>query len=335
MCPVAQERAARWVSAGLEANDLERNGGGFGGIPHVSRTSYVRGAGTHRTQPIGEPTMSVHSRTGFRTIFISDLHLGTRRARAVEALDFLTHVECEHLFLVGDITDNHALKRRWYWKPEHGGVVSRLLEIAGGSTRVTYVPGNHDSELRVFCGQRLAGVAVARETVHETADGRRLLVIHGDEFDGAVMSTPWLAHLGGWLYEGAIAANIAADRTLARFGLRRSLATMLRNRSKRSAAFVRQFEEACVRAARQHGADGVVCGHLHRPDHRTIDGVEYCNDGDWVDHATALVEHADGRLELIDWTRDRARLLAEAPASNVVPFPRPAPDAPDRKRRRA
>ena len=266
----------------------------------------------------------------FRTIFISDLHLGTRRARAEEALDFLAHVECDHLFLVGDICDNHALKRRWYWQPAHGGVVARLLEIAGGSTHVTYVPGNHDSEFRAFRGQSPAGVAVRESAVHETAAGKRLLVIHGDAFDGAVMSTPWLAHLGGWLYEWAIAANLALDRGLARLGLRRSLAAKLRGRSKRSQTFVRQFERAAVGAAHGHGADGVVCGHLHMPDRRTIDGIDYCNDGDWVDHTTALVEHRDGRLELIDWATDRGRLLTP---SNVVPFPvrYPTPE-PDRRR---
>ena len=270
----------------------------------------------------------------FRTVFVSDLHLGTRRARAEEALDFLTHIECEHLFLVGDITDNHALKRRWYWRPTHGGVVARLMEITAGKTRVTYVPGNHDSEFRAFCGERLAGVDVREDAVHETVAGKRLLVIHGDAFDGAVMSTPWLAHLGGWLYEWAIAANLALDRGLARLGLRRSLAAKLRNRSKRSQTFVRQFERSAVEAARARDADGVVCGHLHMPDRRTIDGIDYCNDGDWVDHASALVEHTDGRLELIDWTRDRERLLASAaPPSNVVPFPARVPAPPPDRRR--
>ena len=261
----------------------------------------------------------------FRTVFISDLHLGTRRAHGDMVLDFLRHTRCEALFLVGDITDNWALKRRWFWNETHGAVLRALLDVAArGGTAVTYLPGNHDCEFRRLCGENVAGIRVCDDVVHETADGRRVFVLHGDRYDGVVLSAPWLEHLGGVLYEWAIRANLALDRALRLMRFPgRSMASLLRHRAKRSGTFVAQFERSVVDEAKARGCDAVVCGHLHIPAHHHLDGVEYCNDGDWVDNCTALVEHFDGRLELIDWARDRERLLADAreDQANVVAFP--------------
>ena len=262
----------------------------------------------------------------FRTVFISDLHLGTRRASADAVLDFLRHVRCERLFLVGDVVDNWALSRHWFWAPSHNDVVREILHIAAQGVPVTYVPGNHDEQFRDFAGQDFGSVRVRMEAEHRTADGRRLLVLHGDKFDAVVLYAPWLARIGDVAYGLAVAGNIVFNRV--RRYLRMpywSLSAYLKRQVKRAAELGNRFEEAAVREARLHGADGVVCGHIHTADHRTIDGVEYLNIGDWVESRTALVEHHDGRLELIDWRRDRERVLgSRAETSNVVSMPRRA-----------
>lgn len=258
----------------------------------------------------------------FRTIFISDFHLGTRRTQAGQLLDFLKHTESDELYLVGDIIDNWSLKRSWYWAQEHNDVIQKLLRKARKGTRITYIPGNHDSQFRDFCGQQFGNVRVEREAVHTTADGRRYLVLHGDKFDGVVLYAEWLAHLGDVAYSVAVAANVVVNK--ARRALRMpywSLSAYLKRRVKRAVEFVSRFETAMARAARRADAQGVVCGHIHTAEERWVDGIHYCNDGDWMESCTALVEHTDGRLELIDWSRDRARLLGE---DKVVPLRRAA-----------
>jgi len=239
----------------------------------------------------------------YRTIWISDIHLGTRGCKAEHLLDFLRCNESQYLYLVGDIVDGWRLRRRWFWLQTHNDVVQKLLRKARKGTVVTYIPGNHDEAARQYCGLHLGGIAVEREAVHLTADGRRLLVIHGDEFDTVVRYARWLAILGDHAYTLALMANHWFNEARRRLGLGYwSLSAYLKDRVKNAVAFIASFERALAAEARRRGVDGVVCGHIHHAQIREIDGILYCNDGDWVESCTALVEHGDGRLEVVHWT---------------------------------
>jgi UDP-2,3-diacylglucosamine pyrophosphatase LpxH len=243
----------------------------------------------------------------FRTVFISDVHLGTKGCQAELLLDFIRHIECDRLYLVGDIVDGWRLKRGWCWPQAHNDVVQKVLRLARKGVEVIYVPGNHDDRVRDFCGVHFGGVVVARDAIHETADGRRFLVTHGDEFDGLVQVAPWLAFLGDWAYRGLLAANTLFNRGRRRLGFGYwSLSAYLKGRVKNALAFIDAFETAVAGEARRRGVDGVICGHIHKAEIRPIDGILYVNDGDWVESCTAVVEHADGRLEVLDWAKARA-----------------------------
>jgi UDP-2,3-diacylglucosamine pyrophosphatase LpxH len=238
-----------------------------------------------------------------RTVWISDLHLGTAGCQATALLDFLREVECETLYLVGDIVDGWQLKRSWYWPQSHNDVVQKILRKARKGTRVVFVPGNHDEFARRYIGHSFGGVEVVDDCIHLTADGRRLWVTHGDLFDGVVQCARWLAHLGDAAYEFTLRANRWFNVARARMGLPYwSLSRYLKFKVKRAVSYVGDFEAAVAREARRRGAHGVVCGHIHHAEIRTIDGVLYCNDGDWVESLTALVEQHDGRLELLDYS---------------------------------
>jgi UDP-2,3-diacylglucosamine pyrophosphatase LpxH len=239
-----------------------------------------------------------------RTAWISDLHLGTPGCQAGALLDFLRALECDTLYLVGDIIDGWQLRRSWYWPQAHNDVVQKLLRKARKGTRVIYVPGNHDEFARRYAHLHFGGVEVVEDFVHVTADGRRLWVTHGDLFDGVVQCAKWLAHLGDALYTVALQLNRHLNSMRARLGLPYwSLSKYLKLKVKRAVSYVSDFETAVAREARRRGVDGVVCGHIHHAEMRRIDGVLYCNDGDWVESLTALVEHADGRLALLDFSR--------------------------------
>ena len=248
-----------------------------------------------------------------RTVWISDLHLGTPGCQATALLDFLRTVECETLFLVGDIIDGWQLRRQWYWPQTHNDVVQKLLRKARKGTRVIFVPGNHDEFARKYLQHNFGGIEVAPEWVHTLADGRRLWVTHGDLFDGVIQCAKWLAYVGDWAYELTLRINSRLNAWRARLGLPYwSLSRYLKLKVKRAVSYVSDFEEAVAREARQRGVQGVVCGHIHHAEMRDIGGVLYCNDGDWVESLTALVEHGDGRLEILDWS---ARCGAAAAAS--------------------
>ncbi len=241
-----------------------------------------------------------------RTVWISDLHLGTPGCQAVALLDFLRSVECETLFLVGDIIDGWQLRRQWYWPQAHNDVVQKLLRKARKGTRVIFVPGNHDEFARKYLNHNFGGIDVAPEWIHTLADGRRLWVTHGDLFDGVIQCAKWLAYVGDWAYELTLRINSRLNAWRARLGLPYwSLSRYLKLKVKRAVSYVSDFEEAVAREARQRGVHGVVCGHIHHAEMRSIGGVLYCNDGDWVESLTALVEHADGRLEILDWSGKR------------------------------
>ena len=237
-----------------------------------------------------------------RTVWISDLHLGTPGCQARALLDFLRDVHCDTLYLVGDIIDGWQLRRSWYWPQAHNDVVQKILRKARKGTKVVFVPGNHDEFARRYVTHNFGGVEVLDECIHVTADGRRLWITHGDLFDGVIQCAKWLAYTGDVAYEFVLKLSRWFNRARARLGLPYwSLSRYLKLKVKRAVSYVGDFEAAVAREARKRGVHGVVCGHIHHAEIREIDGILYCNDGDWVESLTALVELENGELRLIDW----------------------------------
>jgi UDP-2,3-diacylglucosamine pyrophosphatase LpxH len=246
--------------------------------------------------------MSESAAYRYRSVWISDFHLGTRGCQAARLLDFLRQVESDTLYLVGDVIDFWRLRHRHYWPQEHNDVIQKLLRKARRGTRVILVPGNHDDFLRDFLGMEFGKIEIRADAIHRTADGRRLLVIHGDQFDSVVARAPWLAHLGTRALAISQVFNQGYNWIRRRCGLPYwSLSGYLKHKVKHRARFIATFDAALLREAQARGVDGVVCGHLHAPTVRPVGAITYYNDGDWVDNCTALVEHADGRLELLHW----------------------------------
>ena len=245
---------------------------------------------------------AIGSTLKFRSIFISDIHLGTRGCKANFLLDFLKHTESEQLYLVGDIIDGWRLKKNWFWTQDHNDVVQKLLRKARKGTDVTYVPGNHDEFARDFLDQVFGQIKVVRDAIYDTVDGRRFLVAHGDECDGVMIYAKWLAILGDTAYVAALTLNTWFNALRRRLGLPYwSLSKYLKHRVKNAVAFISNYEQAMARMARERGADGIICDHIHHAEIREIDGITYLNDGDWVESCTALVEHFDGHWEILHW----------------------------------
>ena len=265
----------------------------------------------------------------YRTIWISDIHLGTRGCKADLLLEFLRHTEANTIYLVGDIIDGWRLKRSWYWNQSHNDVVQKLLRKARKGANVIYVPGNHDEALRDFTDLQFGGVTVVMEAIHKTADGRRLLVTHGDHFDGIVTYAKWLALLGDAAYGFALNLNTWFNHLRHRMGLPYwSLSAYLKHKVKNAVEFISDYERAIAEEARRRHVDGVVCGHIHHAEIRMIDGILYCNDGDWVESCTALVEHFDGRLEILHWAELREDLGSFlGPPGLVFEADGPTPDS--------
>ncbi len=238
----------------------------------------------------------------FRSIFISDVHLGTTGSQAGRLLEFLRATESENLYLVGDIIDGWQLKRRWYWDQNHNNVVQAVLKKARKGNNVVFVPGNHDEAIRQFVDLDFGGIKVRDELVHVTADGKRMLVLHGDRFDGVIACAKWLAYLGDSMYTIILKFNQWLNSWRARIGLPYwSLSQYLKLKVKNAVSYISSFEEALAAEARKRGLDGVICGHIHKPEMRDIGGILYCNDGDWVESLTALVEDHAGVLRLVTW----------------------------------
>jgi len=257
--------------------------------------------------------------THYRTIWISDLHLGTPQAKAEFLLDFLRRHEADRYYLVGDIFDGWALRRSWYWPDSHNEVIQGLLRKSQ-STNITYVPGNHDEVARDFPGLQLGGITIREKAVHTTADDRRFLVVHGDEFEGVVRHSKWLEFLGGWAYSGVLAMDRWLNRLRRLFNLSYwSLSSYLKHTTQQAMRFISDFEETAALEASDEGFDGVICGHIHHPRMRSIEETKYVNIGDWVESCTALVEHLDGRLELLRWipggNGTQEAIATEAPIS--------------------
>ncbi len=243
-----------------------------------------------------------------RTLFISDLHLGTPGCQAERLLDFLRTYSADTIYLVGDIIDGWHLKTSWHWPQTHNDVVQKLLRACRKGSRLIYIPGNHDEFLRDYYGTHFGGIEVMEHAIHVTADGQRYLVIHGDLFDFIIRHARWLALLGSAAYDLAIWINTHFNRMRRAFGMTYwSFSQWAKSRVKNAVVFIGEFEQALSAEARRHGADGVICGHIHHAAIRDLDGTRYINCGDWVESCTAVVEHFDGRLEILIWS-DAARL---------------------------
>ena len=238
----------------------------------------------------------------YRTIWISDVHLGTPGCQAHYLLDFLRHHTCDTLYLVGDILDGWQLRKGWYWPQAHNDVVQKLLRFARKGTRVVYVPGNHDELSRQFVGLSFGGIEVLADDIHVTVTGQRLLVTHGDRFDGVMQHARWLARLGSSIYEVLLKLNRWINAIRRRLGMPYwSMSQYLKHQAKSAVSFIADFEQVMTEEARRRDCDGVVCGHIHKAEIRRIDGVLYCNDGDWVESLSALVEDHAGELQLVHW----------------------------------
>jgi UDP-2,3-diacylglucosamine pyrophosphatase LpxH len=259
----------------------------------------------------------------YRTVFISDTHLGTRGCRSDFLADFLRRTSCETMYLVGDIIDGWRLRKSWYWDETHDEVLRLLLRHARNGTRITYIPGNHDEMFRAWLPLNLeiGRVRLRGEAVHTTADNRRLLVVHGDEFDSVVRYAKFLALLGDGAYTAALVVNRWFNAARRRLGYPYwSLSQWLKRQVKGAVKAIDRFEGALANEAKRRGYDGVVCGHIHHAEMREVNGVLYLNDGDWVESCTALVEHQDGRLELVDWA-EQNRLSFHTPRRLSMPEP--------------
>ncbi|MDB5853181.1 MAG: UDP-2,3-diacylglucosamine diphosphatase [Herminiimonas sp.] len=254
----------------------------------------------------------------YRTIWISDVHLGTPGCQAKRLLEFLRATESEKLYLVGDIVDGWQLRRRWFWDQDHNNIVQLVLKKAKKGTQVIFVPGNHDESVRQFIDLDFGGIQIRDELVHVTADNRHMLVLHGDRFDGVIACAKWLAYVGDSLYTMILKWNQIFNYWRARAGLPYwSLSQYLKLKVKNAVSYISSFEDALAAEARKRGLDGVICGHIHKPEIREIDGILYCNDGDWVESLSALVEDADGTLRLVAWAEIMAQADRAAAASSA------------------
>lgn len=255
--------------------------------------------------------------TKYRAVFISDVHLGTRTCQAGLLLDFLEEHDADTFYLVGDIVDFWRIKRGVVWPQTHNDVLQKLLGKARRGARIIFIPGNHDDGLRQYCGQRFGGIEIERQTIHETADGKRYLVMHGDEFDVVVRYAKWLALLGDRSYQMAMWTNAPINFVRRRLlGLEYwSLSSYLKLRVKSAVNFIGEFERKLAMEAERRNADGVICGHIHHAASRNFNTIHYLNTGDWVESCTAIGETYDGRFELIRWLdviNERRQAASEA-----------------------
>lgn len=253
----------------------------------------------------------------YRSIWISDVHLGSRHAQADALLGFLRDAECRHLYLVGDIIDGWELRRKWSWSEEANTVVQKILRKNRKETKVTYIYGNHDEFLQGFVGMPLGGLRLVERAIHVTADRRRFLVLHGHQLDGLVHFNRLLERVGSRLYTGILDFNLYFNRARRRMGFGYwSVSSWLKFQAKSAVQYVTQFEEGMVRLAADAGVDGVICGHIHRAEMRKVHGLDYFNCGDWVESCSALVEHWDGSFELIRFHEDRICRAGRGPGTH-------------------
>lgn len=249
-----------------------------------------------------------------KALFISDIHLGMKAIRIEQLLNFLKVHDADTIYLVGDIIDGWRLQKSWYWPPSYNLLVQKLLRKARAGARVIYLPGNHDEFLRDYLGTYFGDIEIADQVIHHAADGKRYLVIHGDQFDVVVRHAKWLAHLGDWAYRAALRTNIVINFARRKLGFDYwSLSAWAKHKVKNAVSFIGRFERALSLEAKRTGVDGVICGHIHHADIHDNFGTRYINIGDWVESCTAVVENYDGSLELIRW-KELASVRGESKA---------------------
>jgi UDP-2,3-diacylglucosamine pyrophosphatase LpxH len=259
------------------------------------------------------PTQSV----SYRSLWISDVHLGTKHAQVDKLLEFLRDTECEHLYIVGDFIDGWQLRRKWYWTEEYNLLIQKLLRKNRKKTRVTFITGNHDEFLEKFLGMSFGAVRLVERAVHTTADGKRYLVIHGHQFDGLSHFNRLLDRVGSVMYDRILDLNVwinRARRTLG-FGCW-SFASFIKLKAKAAVKYVTDYEDAMIQFTRKSGMNGVICGHIHRPEIRDLGDVFYMNTGDWVENCTALAEDFDGKFTLIKFHEDNVHRAGGRPGSH-------------------
>lgn len=255
----------------------------------------------------------------YRTLFVSDLHLGLGACQADLFLDFFKTVEADKIYLVGDIIDFWRIRKRPQWYQAHNDVIQKLLRRVRKGTKMIYIPGNHDEVLRTYCGMEIGGIDLMRRDIHETADGRKFLIIHGDEFDIVVRHARWLALLGDGAYNLALWMNTHFNWVRRKAGLEYwSLSAYLKQRVKQAVNFIGEFEGALSNEAHKHGVDGVICGHIHQVAMKQIDDILYINTGDWVESCTAIGETMEGTFEIIHWVNGEAIITPEHSKQIVV-----------------
>ena len=246
----------------------------------------------------------------YRTIWISDLHLGTENSKSEMLLEFLRSTDSKYLFLVGDIIDAWRMKKKIYWHQTHNDIIQKILRKARKGTKVIFIPGNHDELVKNYSSFSLGNISIKNKFTHKLADGRNALVLHGDEFDAVILNAKWLASIGSSLYEFILKLNNYLNFVRRKLGLSYwSLSQFLKHQTKRATNFISNFEFAVSDSAKRANADVVVCGHIHKPVIKKLNGVLYCNDGDWVESCSALVENKEGQLSLIDWSIEREKIF--------------------------
>ncbi len=256
----------------------------------------------------------------YRSVWISDAHLCTRDCQAELLYSFLDSIKCDYLYLVGDIIDVWALKRKWYWPGQYNEIVHKLLKRSRKGAKVIFIPGNHDEFFNDFIGYHFGDVEIRAKAHHHTADGRSFLVMHGHEFDAVVLYHKWLSHLGAWAYGHLVVLNRIINAVRRAIGMPYwSLSGTIKRRVKRAVNHITEFETVLAEHARREGVDGIICGHIHQPAMHDLDGISYCNTGDWIENCTALVEHFDGKMEMVWWHEVVDRRCQDLSASVALP----------------
>ena len=239
----------------------------------------------------------------YKTVFISDIHLGTKMSQADKLLGFMKTFECEKIYLVGDIVDCWAMSKKNIWNQFHNDVVQKLLRKARKGTEIIYIPGNHDDVMRNYCDKEFGHVIIINEAIHLGVDGKLYLVTHGDQFDIVMKNAEWLARLGSWAYDVSISMSVMLNKIRNLLGLSHwSLSSYLKYKVKESVNFIGDYEETLTKYVKNKGLNGIICGHIHHANIRDIDDIRYMNCGDWVESCTALVENHDGTFEIVKWT---------------------------------
>jgi UDP-2,3-diacylglucosamine pyrophosphatase LpxH len=258
----------------------------------------------------------------YRSIWISDVHLGFKGCKADYLLDFLSATESDYLYLVGDIIDIWSMKRGINWPQAHNNVIRKILGKAKNGTQVVYIPGNHDELFRDYVGTHFGSIEIRQEDYHTTEDGIKFLILHGDEFDNAVKCNKLLEIAGNWAYDILLDLNQLVNYVRRKFGFPYwSLAAYIKHKFKNAVKYISSFEKAVAHEAHRRKVDGLICGHIHRANLCDIDGIRYCNTGDWVESCTALVEHHGGQMQILHWTDEahrRKRASDSTPVQQVA-----------------